>query len=156
MVVAYALAGTLDFDPLTDSITTDSGGTRVQLDPPMGEILPSLGFDAGTSGSWRPTGDRSEVAVTVSPTSDRLQLLAPFPAWDGHDYIELPVLVKARGSARPTTSRPPARGYATAATSRTSRATCSSAWSTPSPGRPVKARTRWTAAPARSPTSPST
>ena len=96
MVVAYALAGTLDFDPLTGSITTDSGES-VQLDPPKGENLPSLGFDAGTSGFVAPPDDRSEVAITVSPASDRLQLLDPFPAWDGHDYIELPVLLKARG-----------------------------------------------------------
>jgi aconitate hydratase len=96
MVVAYALAGTLDFDPLTGSITTDSGES-VRLDPPIGENLPSLGFDPGTSGFVAPPDDRSEIAITVSPTSDRLQLLTPFPAWDGDDYIDLSVLLKAKG-----------------------------------------------------------
>ena len=96
MVIAFALAGTLDFDPLTDSIETDSG-VSVKLDPPIGENLPSRGFDPGDSGFVAPPRDRSEIAVAVSPTSDRLQLLTPFPAWDGNDYIDLPVLLKAKG-----------------------------------------------------------
>jgi aconitate hydratase len=96
MVIAYALAGTLDFDPLTDSITTESGA-GVRLDPPVGENLPRRGFDPGQSGFVAPPDDGSGIAVVVSPTSDRLQLLTPFPAWDGHDYVDLPVLLKAKG-----------------------------------------------------------
>ena len=96
MVIAYALAGTLDFDPLTDSITTDSGA-RVRLDPPVGENLPPRGFDAGESGFVASPPDGAEIAIAVSPTSERLQLLTPFPAWDGRDYIDLPVLLKAEG-----------------------------------------------------------
>jgi aconitate hydratase len=96
MVIAYALAGTLDFDPLTDSIRTDSGA-HVRLDPPVGENLPSRGFDPGQSGFVAPPDDRSEISIAVSPTSDRLQILTPFPAWDGNDYIDLPLLVKAKG-----------------------------------------------------------
>jgi aconitate hydratase len=96
MVIAFALAGTLDFDPLSDSIVTDSG-VSVKLDPPIGENLPSHGFDPGDYGFVAPPHDRSEITVAVSPRSDRLQLLAPFPAWDGNDYIDLPVLLKAKG-----------------------------------------------------------
>ncbi len=96
MVIAYALAGTLDFNPVTDSITTGSGA-QVRLDPPVGEHLPSRGFDPGEPGFVAPPEDRAEIAIAVSPTSDRLQLLTPFPAWDGHDYIDLPVLAKAKG-----------------------------------------------------------
>ncbi|HXQ44349.1 MAG TPA: aconitate hydratase [Acidimicrobiales bacterium] len=96
MVIAYALAGTLDFDPLTDSITADSGA-GVRLEPPVGQNLPELGFDPGASGFVAPPDDGSGIAVVVSPTSDRLQLLTPFPAWDGHDYVDLPVLLKAKG-----------------------------------------------------------
>ncbi len=96
MVIAYALAGTLDFDPLTDSITTDSG-VSVRLAPPTGDKLPSRGFDPGESGFMVPSHDDSETPIAVSPTSDRLQLLTPFPAWDGQDYIDLPVLLKAKG-----------------------------------------------------------
>jgi aconitate hydratase len=91
MVIAYALAGTLDFNPMTDALD----GTM--LDPPVGEDLPSRGFDPGESGFIAPPEDRSTVSVQVSPTSDRLQLLEPFPAWDGNDYIDLPVLMKAKG-----------------------------------------------------------
>jgi aconitate hydratase len=96
MVIAYALAGTLDFNPLTDSITADSGAS-VRLDPPVGENLPSGGFDPGECGFVAPPDDRSGIAIAVSPTSDRLKLLTPFPAWDGKDYIDLTVLLKAKG-----------------------------------------------------------
>jgi aconitate hydratase len=96
LVIAYALAGTLDFNPLTDSLTSDSGAS-VRLDPPIGENLPSRGFDPGESGFIPPPADRGEVTIAVSPTSDRLQLLAPFAPWDGSDYIDLPVLTKAKG-----------------------------------------------------------
>ncbi|CAN5859588.1 aconitate hydratase [soil metagenome] len=98
-VVAYALAGTLDFDPLTDELE-GADGTKVRLDPPVGEMLPEAGFDAGESGFEAPPveiGDRTGIEVKVEPTSDRLQLLAPFAPWDGEDHRELPVLLKARG-----------------------------------------------------------
>jgi aconitate hydratase len=91
MVIAYALAGTLDFNPLTDSLD------GVSLEPPVGQDLPARGFDPGESGFIAPPADRSNVTVQVSPTSDRLQLLEPFPAWDGNDYIDLPILMKAKG-----------------------------------------------------------
>ena len=90
-VIAFALAGTLDFNPLTDSID------GVQLEPPVGEVIPSRGFESGEEGFLAPPAERSEVEVEVDPNSDRLQLLEPFPAWDGNDYIELPVLLKAQG-----------------------------------------------------------
>ena len=91
MVIAYALAGTLEFNPLTDEVD------GVRLDPPVGEDLPSRGFDPGESGFQAPPPDTSAIEVVVSPTSERLQLLEPFPAWDGNDYIDLPVLMKAKG-----------------------------------------------------------
>src|SRR5205823_6595564 len=69
----------------------------VTLDPPVGEDLPSRGFDAGESGFMPAPDDGSSVEVVVSADSDRLQLLEPFPAWDGNDYIDLPVLMKAKG-----------------------------------------------------------
>ncbi|MBA2626127.1 MAG: aconitate hydratase, partial [Acidimicrobiia bacterium] len=90
-VVAYALAGTLDFDPLRDEID------GVRLDPPVGEELPSKGFEEGESGFQAPPPEGEGVDVKVDPGSERLQLLEAFPAWDGEDLIELPVLVKAKG-----------------------------------------------------------
>jgi aconitate hydratase len=96
MVIAYALAGTLDFNPQTDSITSREGVT-IRLDAPVGEDLPGAGFDPGISGYIAPPEEGTGIEIAVSPTSDRLQLLTPFPVWDGHDYIDLPVLLKAKG-----------------------------------------------------------
>jgi aconitate hydratase len=95
-VMAIALAGRLDFDPTTDTITAPDG-SEVLLDPPVGEVLPSAGYDPGENTFTPPPADTSDVFVEVSPTSDRLQLLDPFPAWDGHDYYDLPILMKAQG-----------------------------------------------------------
>jgi aconitate hydratase len=95
-VVAMALAGTLEFDPATDTLTAPDG-TAVKLVPPVGEELPARGFDPGESGFIQPPEDGSGVSVKVSPTSDRLQLLEPFAAWDGKDYEKLPILLKAKG-----------------------------------------------------------
>ncbi|MEP6661370.1 MAG: aconitate hydratase [Acidimicrobiales bacterium] len=95
-VIAYALAGTLDFNPLTDALVNDAG-VSVKLDPPVGEILPAKGYARGEDTFVAPPADRSAVTVVVDPKSDRLQLLDPFPAWDGRDYIDLPVIMKAQG-----------------------------------------------------------
>lgn len=95
-VMAIALSGRLDFDPVTDTITAPDG-TEVRLDAPVGEVLPAAGYDPGEDTFTPPPADRSAVTVEVSPTSDRLQLLDAFPAWDGQDYEALPVLMKARG-----------------------------------------------------------
>ena len=96
MVVAYSLAGTLDFNPLVDSIRSGSGNW-VRLEAPVGRDLPPEGFDPGGDGFLPATEDGSRIEIAISPTSDRLQSLAPFPAWDGRDYLDLPVLVKAEG-----------------------------------------------------------
>jgi aconitate hydratase len=96
LVVALALAGTLDFDPRTDTLTNPAGNT-VKLDAPRGEQLPQQGFDPGESGFLAPPADSTEVLVAISARSDRLQQLEPFEPWDGHDLTELPVLMKAAG-----------------------------------------------------------
>ncbi|HEC08883.1 MAG TPA: aconitate hydratase [Acidimicrobiales bacterium] len=95
-VVALALAGTLDFDPAHDTITSPTG-EEVALEVGAGMELPADGFDPGASGFMAPPADGSEVEVRVSPTSERLQLLEPFPAWDGEDFVDLPLLLKAQG-----------------------------------------------------------
>jgi aconitate hydratase len=95
-VMALALAGRLDFDPTTDSLTAPDGA-EVRLDAPVGEVLPERGYDAGVDTFTAPPADGSAISVEVSPTSDRLQLLEPFPAWDGEDFAGLPVLMKAQG-----------------------------------------------------------
>ena len=95
-VLALALAGRLDFNPATDTLTA-ADGTMVRLQAPVGEVLPAKGYDPGVDTFTAPPADGSGVQVAVSPTSDRLQLLEPFPAWDGKDYIDLPILMKAKG-----------------------------------------------------------
>ena len=92
--VAYALAGTLDFNPLVDAVD------GIRLEEPAGEELPPGGFASDLSGFVAPPSDRAErakVEVVIRPDSDRLQRLEPFPAWDGNDLVELTVLLKAQG-----------------------------------------------------------
>jgi aconitate hydratase len=96
IVTAMALAGTLIFNPLTDTLPNDRG-VAVKLDPPQGDELPRKGFTPGESGYVAPARDGSKVRVHISPKSDRLQALGAFPAWDGGEIIDVPVLVKARG-----------------------------------------------------------
>jgi aconitate hydratase len=95
-VVAMALSGRVDFDPTTDTLT-NVDGQEVRISVPVGEELPDKGFTPGESGFLAPPADGSGVDVMVSPDSDRLQLLAPFDAWDGKDFLDLPILMKAKG-----------------------------------------------------------
>ncbi len=96
IVTAMALAGRLDFNPLTDTLTAPDG-TQVKLEPPEAPELPERGFDEGDSGYLEPAEDPSTVEVVVSPTSERLQLLEPFEPWDGKDFERLPLLLKVKG-----------------------------------------------------------
>ena len=95
-VMALALAGTIDFDPVNGTIPT-AGGESMNLSIPKGIELPPSGFDSGEETFIAPPDDVSSIEVKVSASSERLQLLEPFPAWDGNDYEDLPVLVKAKG-----------------------------------------------------------
>jgi aconitate hydratase len=94
-VVGYALTGRLDVDFIHEPIATADG--EVRLEPPIADELPSTGFDPGESGFVAPADDGATVEVVVKPDSDRLELLEPFPAWDGNDYSGLTVLMKAVG-----------------------------------------------------------
>ncbi|MFO7524009.1 MAG: aconitate hydratase [Ignavibacteriaceae bacterium] len=96
ITTALAIAGSLSFNPLTDELINDKG-EKIKLDPPVGEELPPKGFDEGASGFIPPAEDGSEVEVVVQPDSERLELLSPFQPWDGKDFIDLPVLLKAAG-----------------------------------------------------------
>ncbi len=89
-------AGSLNFNPLTDSLK-GSDGKEFKFSDPSGFELPAKGYDAGENTFQAPPADGASVNVAVSPTSDRLQLLHPFKAWDGKDIIEAPVLIKAKG-----------------------------------------------------------
>ncbi len=96
IVTAMAIAGRLDFNPLTDTLTNEKG-EEVRLDPPAGNELPPKGFSVEDPGYQAPAIDGSTVSVLVSPESQRLQLLEPFPAWEGDDLKGLKLLIKAKG-----------------------------------------------------------
>ena len=95
-VMALALAGTLDFDPVNGTLVNDAG-ENVQLSVPVGIELPPQGFDEGESGFIAPPEKSSDTPIVVSPTSDRLQLLEPFEPWDGRDFEDMAILVQATG-----------------------------------------------------------
>ena len=96
IVTALAIAGDLTFNPLTDTLKNRKG-EDVKLDEPAGFELPPKGFDVKDAGYQAPAEDGSGVQVIVSPTSDRLQLLAPFTAWEKTDLKGLKLLIKAKG-----------------------------------------------------------
>jgi len=96
IVTALSFAGRLDFNPATDSLT-GSDGKPFKFKAPYGDELPAKGFDAGQNTYANPPADGSKLKVDVDPKSDRLQLLKPFPAWNGKDIVKAPVLIKAKG-----------------------------------------------------------
>ena len=96
IVTALAIAGDLTFNPLTDKLKTKDG-KEVMLDEPTGYEMPSKGFAVEDAGYQAPAADGRGVQVVVSPSSDRLQLLAPFSAWEGVDLKGLKLLIKAKG-----------------------------------------------------------
>jgi aconitate hydratase len=96
IVTAFAIAGDLTFNPITDTLTNENG-EQVKLDEPQGIELPTKGFAVEDAGYVPPAEDGSKVQVIVSPTSERLQLLQPFPAWEGTDLKGLKLLIKVKG-----------------------------------------------------------
>ena len=96
IVTAFAIAGDLTFNPLTDTLK-NVNGEEVMLDEPTGFELPPKGFAVDDPGFQAPAEDGSHIEVKVSPTSDRLQLLEVFPAWEGTDLKGLRLLIKAKG-----------------------------------------------------------
>lgn len=96
LVAAIAIAGRLDFNPLTDTLTNDKG-EQVKLDEPTGFELPPKGFDVEDNGYQAPAEDGSHVEVVVAPDSNRLQLLEPFAPWEETDLKGMKLLIKAFG-----------------------------------------------------------
>jgi aconitate hydratase len=96
IVTALAFAGTLEFDPVHGTLTGPDG-KQFRFTPPEGEELPREGFARGEEGYEAPAADGGAVQVIVRPDSERLQLLQPFPRWDGKDFERLPILVKTKG-----------------------------------------------------------
>ena len=76
---------------------TNENGENVYLDEPVGVELPELGFDVKDNGYQEPANDGSSIVVEVNPSSERLQLLTPFAAWDGANITGAKLLIKAQG-----------------------------------------------------------
>jgi aconitate hydratase len=97
IVTALAFAGTLEFDPVHGTFPGPDG-KPFRFTPPEAEELPREGFARGTEGGYEaPADDPDSVQIAVRPDSERLQLLSPFPRWDGRDFVDLPLLVKTKG-----------------------------------------------------------
>lgn len=96
LVTAMTFAGSLTFNPLTDTLK-GADGKEFKFSDPAGHELPARGYDPGENTFQAPPEDRSSVQVAVDPKSDRLQLLTPFKPWNGKDITEAPVLIKAKG-----------------------------------------------------------
>ena len=96
MVTALAIAGRLSFNPMKDKLV-NAKGEEVMLAEPKGEELPTKGFAVEDAGYQGPAADGSKVIVSVSDSSSRLQLLAPFSSWEGTDLKGLKLLIKASG-----------------------------------------------------------
>jgi len=96
IVTAYALSGNLSFDPVHQPLK-GADGKEFTLQPPQGEELPTKGFAKGEEGFVAPAASGEGLTVEIPPTSERLQLLQPFPRWDGKDFEKLPLLIKTKG-----------------------------------------------------------
>ena len=96
MVMAVALSGNLDFNPITDKLTSEDG-EQVFLDPPIGDELPSNGFAFEDNGYVDPPQDGSNIEIIINPESKRLQVLEPFSPWDGENITNARLLIKAHG-----------------------------------------------------------
>ena len=96
MTVALALAGRLDFNPITDTLT-NKDGQQVRLDEPTGNVFPPKGFAVEDKGFIAPSDGNADIEVVISPESQRLQKLEPFQPWDGNDLTDLALLIKTQG-----------------------------------------------------------
>ena len=97
IVTAFALAKRLSFNPLTDTLT-GVDGKAFRLDPPKpAPEVPAKDFDSGHATYIAPTEGGSSIKLEVDPRSERLQLMEPWSAWDGIDFVDMPVLIKTKG-----------------------------------------------------------
>eukprot|EP01100_Stratorugosa_tubuloviscum_P000036 TRINITY_DN100_c2_g1_i1.p1 TRINITY_DN100_c2_g1~~TRINITY_DN100_c2_g1_i1.p1 ORF type:complete len:788 (-),score=442.52 TRINITY_DN100_c2_g1_i1:104-2434(-) len=96
IVTALVLAGRLSFNPETDYLT-DSNGNQFKLQPPNGDELPTKGFDSGEDTFQAPLENGDHLTVNIAKDSQRLQFLEPFDAWNGKDFLDMPILIKAKG-----------------------------------------------------------
>jgi len=97
IVTAFAFAGRLSFNPLTDTLVGADGKPFTLTAPKLAPEVPARNFDRGHAAYVAPLADGSAITLEVSPTSERLQIMEPWPAWDGADLLDMPVLIKTKG-----------------------------------------------------------
>jgi aconitate hydratase len=97
LVIALALGGRLSFNPLKDSLEAPDG-SKFKLEPPKkAPEVPNKGFQKTEGIYIAPAEDPDSVEVIINKNSERLQKLEPFLQWDGNDFVNLSILVKAKG-----------------------------------------------------------
>ena len=94
LTMALTIAGDLCFNPLTDTLTNESG-QQIKLNEPQGTDFPPNGFAVEENGYVAPGKEVTE--IKINPDSTRRQALEPFTPWDGNDLLEMPLLIKAEG-----------------------------------------------------------
>ena len=97
IVTAFALGGSLSFNPLKDSLETDDGKKITLSPPPIAPEVPEKGFVVAKDVYIPPSEKPEDVEVVIDPNSDRLQKLEPFKPWNGDDFTELSLMIKAKG-----------------------------------------------------------
>ncbi|HPM13247.1 MAG TPA: aconitate hydratase [Bacteroidales bacterium] len=96
IVTALTIAGRIDFNPLTESLI-NKHGKHVTLQAPVGDVIPAKGFEMVDAGFIAPDQANSLIEISISPDSERLQKLEPFEPWNGKDFTNLQLLIKAQG-----------------------------------------------------------
>ena len=96
ITTAMAIAGKITFNPETDYVENEAG-EKIKLDPPFGDELPENGFEEDSNGFVAPPEDAGHIEVKINPESKRLQFLEKFNEWNGEDYLNMPMLLKAKG-----------------------------------------------------------
>jgi aconitate hydratase len=109
IVTALALAGRLSFNPLTDTLVGGDGKPFKLNVPKTAPEVPPKNFDRGRSAYVSPPQDGSKIELSIDPKSERLQVLEPWPKWDGKDFLDMPVLMKTKGKT--TTDHISPAGY---------------------------------------------
>lgn len=96
ITAAIAIAGRLDFNPMTDTLINEEG-QEVRFEEPTGWELPPKGFEVEDAGYLAPNENGSSVVVKVAEDSERLQLLEPFEPIKDENLQGVKLLIKAFG-----------------------------------------------------------
>jgi aconitate hydratase len=97
IATAFAIAGRLDFNPLTDTLTGQNGEAFMLEPPKPAPPVPPRDFESRRERYVAPPEDGRGAELAVNPASERIQLMQPWPAWDGRDFLDMPILIKTQG-----------------------------------------------------------